>query len=251
MFIFIFIFFNHIFLLNVTLNDAPLAPLSILFLCSAHLRALPDRGLGLRGVRFVGFGGRRVLLPLPPTQTGAQRGRRSSPGVHPHDDLEGLVVASVQHGHVVQLLRPAPSAQDHPGSGSRAHFAHTGLVLPAAGRQRLRQHAHELFGPELPTGYTDHAPPGPVPAPAVHRVRPRGLAPAGLLGSHAGHVQGATVPLPTAHECDQRDESERGTKAGRDFVSGGHRWSIKKGEQDRIPSRGAGYRSGQCIHGVF
>ncbi|KAG7487279.1 hypothetical protein MATL_G00021620 [Megalops atlanticus] len=37
----------------------------------AHLRALPDRGRGLRGLRPAGLRRRRVLLPLPPAQAGA------------------------------------------------------------------------------------------------------------------------------------------------------------------------------------
>lgn len=81
----------------------------MLFLSSrAHLRALSDGGLHLRGVCSGGFSGGRVLLHLPATQAthpaadpllAAQSGRN-----HPHDLHHGSsqpahAVPSVQHGH--------------------------------------------------------------------------------------------------------------------------------------------------------
>uniref|UniRef100_A0AAQ4PA66 Shisa family member 2b n=1 Tax=Gasterosteus aculeatus aculeatus TaxID=481459 RepID=A0AAQ4PA66_GASAC len=126
---------------------------------------LPDRGLGVCGFRPGGLRGRRVLLPLPPSQAGTvlgrcrgrrrrRRGQRPPLGDHPYDgqcgDLQGLLLTPVQHGHVVQLLRPAHRPPRRPHAGS-------GLLLPAPRRQRLRQHAHQLLRAQLPAGHANHA----------------------------------------------------------------------------------------------
>lgn len=74
----------------------------------AHLRALPDGGLHLRGICSGGFSGGRVLLHLPATQAAhtaahplltAQSGRN-----HPHDphhspSQPAHAITPVQHGH--------------------------------------------------------------------------------------------------------------------------------------------------------
>ena len=176
-------------------------------LCSAHLRALPDRGLCVRSLHPGGLCGGRVLLPLPPAQTGAlvrrrvrRRSRRGSPlGDHPHDgqrgDLQRFIVPPVQHGHVVQLLRPARRASP----GSPSPHAGSGLLLPAPWCQRLRQHAHQLLRAQLPAGHADHASPGTVPAPTVHRLRPPCVHHHSLPGPHSGRIQTPPVPLPASH----------------------------------------------------
>jgi len=117
---------------------------------SAHLRAVPDRGLGVRSVHPGGLSGRRVLLPLPPPQTGTvirrcdgrRSGRWPPPGNHPDDvqrgDLQGFIVPPVQYSHLFQLLCPAHC----PPPWSPGSHAGPGLLLPAPRCQRLRQHAH-------------------------------------------------------------------------------------------------------------
>lgn len=179
-------------------------------LCSAHLCALPDRGLCVRGLHPGGLRGRCVLLPLPEAQAGAViRGRnrkwvwqRATPGDHPHDGqhqhLQGLVIASVQHGNLVQLLRPGCCAPPHRPRPD----ASAGLLLLAPRRQRLRQHAHQLLRAQLSAGHADHASSRTVPAPTVHRLCPPRV-PSRRLPGRPGRVQTPPIPLPSTHQWIQ------------------------------------------------
>ncbi|CAL8235275.1 unnamed protein product, partial [Arctogadus glacialis] len=174
----------------------------------AHLRALPHRWLCVRGLCAGGLRGRRVLLPLSPPQAGAVgggRGRGPSPGDHPHDGqrghLQGLLLPPVQHRHLLQLLGPGGSPPARPPADN----ARPGVLLRPGGRQRLRQHAHQLLGSQLPAGHPDHAPPGTVPPPAVHRLRPPRHVPGRRLHGPQppGGLPPAAVPLPPAHQCGE------------------------------------------------
>lgn len=192
-----------------------------LFLCSAHLCAFPDCGVGLRGVRLARLGGCCVLLSLPPTQTRTYLRGWASPGVHPHDDLKGILLPSVEHSHLVQLFSPAQRHSSYPWSCSRPHFARPGIVLPAARCQCLRQHAHQLLCVKLPAGNADHASPGSVPASSVHRLRPPSLTHPGLPGPYAGCLQGPAVSISSTYECDEHDKCEwRAEAAVCDYMRG-------------------------------
>lgn len=184
-------------ILGVVLNIFALC--RSLFLCSTHLCAFPDCGVGLCGIRLARLGGCCVLLSLPSTQTRTCFRGWASPRVHSYDDLQGLLVPSVKHSHLVQLFSSTRHNSPCPCPCSRPHFAHPGLMLPAARRQCLRQHAHQLLCVELPAGDADHAPPGSVPASSIHRLRSPSLTHPGLPGPYSGCLQAPAVSISSTH----------------------------------------------------
>lgn len=162
-----------------------------------------------------------MLLSLSPTQTRTCLRGWASPGVHPYDDLQGLLLPSVEHSHLVQLFSPTRHHSPYPRHCSSPHFAHPGLMLPSSRCQRICQHAHQLLCVELPAGDADHAPPGSVPASSIHRLRPPSLTHPGLPGPYAGCLQAPAVSISSAHKCDKRHKCEwRAEAAVCDYMRG-------------------------------
>ncbi len=63
----------------------------------------------------------------------------------------------------------APPAAPRPAPAPSA--PRPGLVLPPAGRQRLREHAYQLLSAKLPASHSNPFSPRPVYTSSVHRIR--------------------------------------------------------------------------------
>lgn len=180
----------------------------LLLLYSTHLRALPDRRLSFRGIRAGGLRCCRVLLPLSTSQTGAyvrrQLRRRVQQRPCPRDDshdgqhryVTRLVLPSIEHGHLVQLFG---SSRRSP-SRTRPHATRPSLVLPAARRQRVREHAHQLLSAKLPAGHSNSSSPRPVLASSVHRFCPPRFSGSSLSRPHSSRISTIAVSVPSANQ---------------------------------------------------
>ncbi len=175
----------------------------LLLLCSTHLRALPDRRLGLRCLRAGGLCCCRVLLPLSPSQTGAfiRRWLRRRVQQHPrpwddshdgqHRYVARLILPPVEHGHLLQLLSSAGRPP------SRPYAPRPGLVLPPSGRQRLFEHAYQLLSAKLPASHSNPSSPRPVSTSSVHRIRPPCFSVSCLPRSLSSRLPPISVSLPS------------------------------------------------------
>ncbi|CAF92342.1 unnamed protein product, partial [Tetraodon nigroviridis] len=178
----------------------------------AHLRALPDRGLRVRGLCPGWLRGGRVLLPLPEAQTGTVVGGEER-------------AAGAGSGRLLETIPMMASTSTSRGSSSRQSSTATSSSSSApvaaprpAGPALVRAQASCCLPPDasvfvnmptnfsvlnLPAGHADHASPGTVPAPPVHRLRPPRAA-AGRLPGRPGRVQVPPIPVPSAHQWVQR-----------------------------------------------
>lgn len=180
----------------------------LLLLCSTHLRAFPDRRLGLRGLRAGGLRCGRVLLPVSPSQTRAfirRRLRRSiqqrpRPRDDPYDGqhryVARLVLPPIEHGHLLQLFGSASR------STSRTRPTTTGpsLVLPAAGRKRLRKHAYQLLSAKLPASHSNSPSSRTVSTSSVYWIRSPCFSSSCLPRSHSSGLSPIAVSVPSANQ---------------------------------------------------
>uniref|UniRef100_A0AAY5KDQ3 Shisa N-terminal domain-containing protein n=1 Tax=Esox lucius TaxID=8010 RepID=A0AAY5KDQ3_ESOLU len=180
---------------------------SVVAVCCCHCLR-PKQELSSGGSGGGGSGGGRLLETIPMmASVGTSRGSSSR--------QSSTATSS------------SSSAPPRAGASPRppAHDADPGLLLSPPGRQCLRQHAHQLLRAQLPAGHPDHAPPGTVHPPPIHRLRhpPHVPTTGGVSGPQPGGLQTAAVPLSPADQCGQchqRAEVPPGNSLRRGPLSG-------------------------------